>query len=42
VIEEARQTLLDVSEGANKITAKFDPQAVINNPRPPRRQVPQR
>jgi phospholipid/cholesterol/gamma-HCH transport system substrate-binding protein len=40
VIEEARQTLLDVSEGAHKITAKFDPQAV--GPRPPRRQVPQR
>jgi len=40
VIEEARQTLLDVSESANKITAKFDPQAV--SPRPPRRQAPQR
>jgi phospholipid/cholesterol/gamma-HCH transport system substrate-binding protein len=40
VIEEARQTLLDVSEGANKITSKFDPQA--GTPRPPRRQVPQR
>lgn len=40
VIEEARQTLLDVSESANKITSKFDPQAV--GPRPPRRQAPQR
>jgi phospholipid/cholesterol/gamma-HCH transport system substrate-binding protein len=40
IIEEARQTLLDVSESANKITSKFDPQAV--SPRPPRRQVPQR
>jgi len=40
VIEEARQTLLDVSENANKITAKIDPQAV--SPRPPRRQTPQR
>jgi phospholipid/cholesterol/gamma-HCH transport system substrate-binding protein len=40
VIEEARQTLLDVSEGANKITTKFDPQAV--SPRPPRRQTPRR
>jgi len=40
VIEEARQTLLDVSEGANKITTKFDPQAV--GPRPPRRQTPRR
>jgi phospholipid/cholesterol/gamma-HCH transport system substrate-binding protein len=37
VIEEARQTLLDVSESANKITSKFDPQAV--SPRPPRRQA---
>jgi phospholipid/cholesterol/gamma-HCH transport system substrate-binding protein len=40
VMDEARQTLLDVSEGANKITMKFDPQAV--SPRPPRRQTPQR
>jgi phospholipid/cholesterol/gamma-HCH transport system substrate-binding protein len=40
VMNEARQTLLDVSEGAHKITAKFDAQAV--NPRPPRRQTPQR
>ncbi len=41
VMEEARQTLLDVSEGANKVTAKFEPQAA-SPPRPPRRQVPQR
>jgi phospholipid/cholesterol/gamma-HCH transport system substrate-binding protein len=40
VIEEARQTLLDVSESANKITSKFDPQG--GSPRPPRRQAPQR
>jgi phospholipid/cholesterol/gamma-HCH transport system substrate-binding protein len=40
VIEEARQTLLDVSDSANKITLKFNPQAV--SPRPPRRQTPQR
>ena len=40
VIEEARQTLLDVSESANKITSKFDPHA--GGPRPPRRQAPQR
>ncbi len=40
VIEEARQTLLDVSDSANKITMKFNPQAV--SPRPPRRQTPQR
>jgi phospholipid/cholesterol/gamma-HCH transport system substrate-binding protein len=41
VMEEARQTLLDISEGANKVTSKFDPQAV-SSPRPPRRQAPQR
>ncbi|HZR74089.1 MlaD family protein [Bradyrhizobium sp.] len=41
VMEEARQTLVDVSEGANKITAKFNPQAVAPA-RPPRRQAPQR
>ena len=37
VMEEARHTLLDISEGANKVTSKFDPQAV-GAPRPPRRQ----
>lgn len=42
VMEEARQTLLDVSEGANKITAKFDPRAVAGTPRPPRRPAPRR
>jgi len=42
VMDEARQTLFDVSEGANKITAKFDPQAVVGSPRPPRRPAPQR
>jgi phospholipid/cholesterol/gamma-HCH transport system substrate-binding protein len=42
VMEEARQTLLDVSEGANKVTAKFVPQQAAAPPRPPRRQVPQR
>lgn len=40
VMEEARQTLLDVSEGANKVTLKLDPQ--VGSPRPPRRQVLQR
>lgn len=40
VMEEARQTLVDVSEGANKITAKFNPQAAVSGPRPPRRQTP--
>jgi phospholipid/cholesterol/gamma-HCH transport system substrate-binding protein len=38
VMEEARQTLLDVSEGANKVTAKFEPLAA-GPPRPPRRQA---
>src|SRR3569832_1301959 len=41
VMEEARHTLLDISEGANKVTSKFDPQAV-GAPRPPRRQNQQR
>jgi phospholipid/cholesterol/gamma-HCH transport system substrate-binding protein len=41
VMEGARQTLLDVSDSANKITAKFAPQAVAT-PRPPRRQAPTR
>jgi phospholipid/cholesterol/gamma-HCH transport system substrate-binding protein len=40
VMDEARQTLLSVSEGANKIASKIDPQAASS--RPPRRQVPQR
>jgi phospholipid/cholesterol/gamma-HCH transport system substrate-binding protein len=42
VIEEARQTLLDVSESANKIAIKIDPQTVVSAPRPPRRQPAQR
>jgi len=43
VMEEARHTLLDISEGANKVTLKFNPQAVsAPQPRPPRRQAPQR
>ena len=42
VMDEARQTLLDVSESANKITLKFDPQAAGGAPRPPRRQAPRR
>jgi phospholipid/cholesterol/gamma-HCH transport system substrate-binding protein len=42
VMDEARQTLLDVSDSANKITLKFDPQAAASGPRPPRRQAPRR
>ena len=41
VMEEARHALLDISEGANKVTLKIDPQAA-SSPRPPRRQNPQR
>jgi phospholipid/cholesterol/gamma-HCH transport system substrate-binding protein len=41
VMEEARRTLVDISESANKVTLKIDPQAVAN-PRPPRRQNPPR
>jgi phospholipid/cholesterol/gamma-HCH transport system substrate-binding protein len=41
VMEEARHTLLDISENANKVTLKIDPQAAPG-PRPPRRQSPQR
>ena len=38
VMEEGRRSLLDISEAANKMTRKFDPQAVGgDNPRPPRR-----
>jgi phospholipid/cholesterol/gamma-HCH transport system substrate-binding protein len=43
VMEETRHTLLDISEGANKVTLKFNPQGVsAPPPRPPRRQAPQR
>jgi phospholipid/cholesterol/gamma-HCH transport system substrate-binding protein len=41
VMEEARHTLLDISDGANKVTSKFNPQAIAA-PRPPRRQNPHR
>jgi phospholipid/cholesterol/gamma-HCH transport system substrate-binding protein len=41
VMEEARRTLVDISEGANKVTLKINPQAA-STPRPPRRQNPQR
>jgi phospholipid/cholesterol/gamma-HCH transport system substrate-binding protein len=38
VIEEARHTLLDISQAAVKVTRKFDPQTEdANNPAPPRR-----
>jgi phospholipid/cholesterol/gamma-HCH transport system substrate-binding protein len=38
VIEEARHTLLDISQAAVKVTRKFDPQTGdADNPAPPRR-----
>ncbi len=42
VIEEARHTLLDISEGAKKVTLKISPEVLpAAAPRPPRRQAPQ-
>ncbi len=42
-IEEGRRSLLDISEGAVKVTRKFDPQAVGGgNPPPPRKPNPKR
>ncbi len=42
-IEEGRRSLLDISEGAAKVTRKFDPQAVSGgNPPPPRKPNPKR
>ena len=39
-MEEGRRSLLDISEAANKVTRKFDPQAVSgDNPPPPRKPV---
>lgn len=41
VIEEARHTLLDISESAVKVTRKFDPQTGdAGTPAPPRRAAP--
>lgn len=41
IMDDARQTLVDVSESANKVTLKFNPQAA-SSPRQPRRPAPQR
>jgi phospholipid/cholesterol/gamma-HCH transport system substrate-binding protein len=42
-IEEGRRSLLDISEGAVKVTRKFNPQAVSGgNPPPPRKPNPKR
>ena len=38
LMEEGRRSLIDISEAANKVTRKFDPQAVSgDNPSPPRK-----
>src|SRR6202011_5214859 len=38
LMEEGRRSLADISESANKVTRKFDPQGVSDdNPRPPRK-----
>jgi len=37
MMEDGRRSLLDVSEAANNITRKINPQALNNNPAPPRR-----
>jgi phospholipid/cholesterol/gamma-HCH transport system substrate-binding protein len=43
VIEEGRRSLLDISQGAIKVTRKIDPQAGEgDNPAPPRRPPPRR
>ncbi len=43
VMEEGRRSLLEVSEAANQMTRKLNPQAVIGDtPRPPRRPAPKR
>jgi phospholipid/cholesterol/gamma-HCH transport system substrate-binding protein len=40
-IEDGRRTLLDISDGANRMSGKFDPQGAPAAPRPPRK-PPQR
>jgi phospholipid/cholesterol/gamma-HCH transport system substrate-binding protein len=44
VLEEARQTLADVSDGAIRMTYKLNPQAVVAQPQPapPRKPLPKR
>jgi phospholipid/cholesterol/gamma-HCH transport system substrate-binding protein len=38
VMEDARRSLVDISQAAIKVTRKFDPQAAsADNPPPPRR-----
>jgi phospholipid/cholesterol/gamma-HCH transport system substrate-binding protein len=41
-IEDGRKTLLDISEAANKMSGKFDPQGAAPAPRPPRKPQQQR
>jgi len=42
VLEEARHTLADISDGAARITVKLNPQAAIAQPQPPRKPLPKR
>ena len=39
-MEEGRSTLLDISDTANKMSAKFGGQSAAPAPRPPRRPSP--
>jgi phospholipid/cholesterol/gamma-HCH transport system substrate-binding protein len=41
-IEEGRRTLLEISDGANKMSQKLDPRAAAPAPPPPRQQQPKR
>ncbi|WP_024509217.1 MlaD family protein [Bradyrhizobium sp. ARR65] len=41
-MEEGRRTLLDVSDAANKMSQKFEPQSAANSQAAPRRQSPRR
>jgi phospholipid/cholesterol/gamma-HCH transport system substrate-binding protein len=42
MMEEGRRSLLDVSEAANNMTRKINPQALGDNPPPPRKPVPKK
>jgi len=42
VMEEGRRSLLDVSEAANNMTRKINPQALGGNPPPPRKPAPKK
>ena len=40
MMEEGRRSLLDVSEAANNMTRKINPQALVDSPPPPRKPAP--